>query len=46
MLLKGFPAEPLDLSELELCKLHFDDEVDQLLIDFTKKIWQHSEKLP
>ena len=44
MLLKGFP-EPLDLSELGLCKLHFDDEVDQLFMDFMKKIWQHSEKL-
>ena len=36
MLLKGF-LQLLDLSESELCKLHFDDEVDQLCISFTKK---------
>ena len=36
MLLKGFP-QLLDLNEFELCKLHFNDEVDQLFIDFTKK---------
>ena len=36
MLLKGFP-QLLDLSEMELYKLHFDDEGDQLFIDFTIK---------
>ena len=36
MLLKGF-LQLLDLSELEQCKLHFNDEVDQLFIGFTKK---------
>ena len=36
ILLKGFP-QLLDLSELELCKLHFDDEIDQLFIDFRNK---------
>ena len=35
MLLNGF-LQLLDLSESELFKLHFHDEVDQLFISFTK----------
>ena len=44
-LLKGFP-QLFDLSELELCKLHFYDEVDQLFIDFTKKYGNTQKNYP
>ena len=45
MLLKGFP-QLLDLSELESCKWHFDDEVDQLFIGFKKKYSNTKENDP
>ena len=45
MLLKGF-LQFLDLSESVLCTLHFDDEVDQLFISFTKKYGNTQESDP
>ena len=45
VLLKGF-LQLFDLSKLELCTLHFDDKVDQLFINFTKKYGNTQKNYP
>ena len=45
MLLNGF-LQLLDLSESVLCKLHFNDEVDQLFISLAKKYGNTHENDP
>ena len=45
MLLNGF-LQLLDLSESVRCKLHFNDEVDQLFISLAKKYGNTQENDP